>query len=270
MFGLPQVPDGVTGVEVSSTVLSGDVLFAGSIGRTDLPGGDHGGDAAVAARRRAAAARHDAGAARGTVPPRRWTGSGPRTPICKDWAREDLADQRLSRVPPGRAHRRAALPRRDPRDLRAARVPLDRDARRRARRAAARQGRRCRQGDLRRVAARRRGQRRGRRAGPALRPDGAVRPLRARERRPPAPSRSAATRSRRSGVASARRRAATASSPRPTSTWSTSVRWPRTSRPRCRWSWPRCSAGCRSARWSSRSTTARSPRASISAWASRT
>lgn len=42
MFGLPGVPEGVSGVDVSSTVLSGDVLFAGSIGRTDLPGGDHG------------------------------------------------------------------------------------------------------------------------------------------------------------------------------------------------------------------------------------
>jgi glyoxylase-like metal-dependent hydrolase (beta-lactamase superfamily II) len=41
MFALPDVPEGVTGVEVGSTVLSGDVLFAGSIGRTDLPGGDH-------------------------------------------------------------------------------------------------------------------------------------------------------------------------------------------------------------------------------------
>jgi glyoxylase-like metal-dependent hydrolase (beta-lactamase superfamily II) len=40
MFALPDVPEGVTGVEVGSTVLSGDVLFAGSIGRTDLPGGD--------------------------------------------------------------------------------------------------------------------------------------------------------------------------------------------------------------------------------------
>ncbi len=40
MFALPDVPEGVTGVQVSSTVLSGDVLFAGSIGRTDLPGGD--------------------------------------------------------------------------------------------------------------------------------------------------------------------------------------------------------------------------------------
>ena len=36
MFGLPDAPDGVDGV---STGLSGDVLFAGSIGRTDLPGG---------------------------------------------------------------------------------------------------------------------------------------------------------------------------------------------------------------------------------------
>jgi glyoxylase-like metal-dependent hydrolase (beta-lactamase superfamily II) len=33
------VPDGVT--EAASTVLTGDVLFAGSIGRTDFPGGDH-------------------------------------------------------------------------------------------------------------------------------------------------------------------------------------------------------------------------------------
>jgi glyoxylase-like metal-dependent hydrolase (beta-lactamase superfamily II) len=41
MFALPEVPEGVTGAEVASTVLSGDVLFAGSIGRTDLPGGDN-------------------------------------------------------------------------------------------------------------------------------------------------------------------------------------------------------------------------------------
>ena len=60
-------------------------------------------------------------------------------------------------------------------------------------------------------------------------------------------SRSAATRSRRCGAASGRRRAATASSPRPTSTSSTSVRCRPTTRPRCRWSSPRCSASCRSA-----------------------
>ncbi len=37
MFALPQAPDGV---EAGGTLLSGDVLFAGSIGRSDLPGGD--------------------------------------------------------------------------------------------------------------------------------------------------------------------------------------------------------------------------------------
>jgi hydroxyacylglutathione hydrolase len=41
MFTLPEVPDGVASeAEVRSTMLSGDVLFAGSIGRTDLAGGD--------------------------------------------------------------------------------------------------------------------------------------------------------------------------------------------------------------------------------------
>lgn len=42
MFTIDTVPDGLPDeVEVTSTVLSGDVLFAGSIGRTDLPGGSH-------------------------------------------------------------------------------------------------------------------------------------------------------------------------------------------------------------------------------------
>ncbi|MGN6613285.1 MAG: MBL fold metallo-hydrolase [Angustibacter sp.] len=40
MFALPQVPSGAPD-DVSRTLLTGDVLFAGSIGRTDLPGGDH-------------------------------------------------------------------------------------------------------------------------------------------------------------------------------------------------------------------------------------
>lgn len=42
MFSLDAVPDGLPAqVEANSTLLSGDVLFAGSIGRTDLPGGSH-------------------------------------------------------------------------------------------------------------------------------------------------------------------------------------------------------------------------------------
>ena len=41
MFALPEVPEGIAAdVDARSTVLSGDVLFAGSIGRTDLEGGD--------------------------------------------------------------------------------------------------------------------------------------------------------------------------------------------------------------------------------------
>ncbi len=40
MFALPEVPDGAP-AGLSRTLVTGDVLFAGSIGRTDLPGGDH-------------------------------------------------------------------------------------------------------------------------------------------------------------------------------------------------------------------------------------
>ncbi len=43
MFRLPGAPDGANGLDQqpTQTLLSGDVLFAGSIGRTDLPGGSH-------------------------------------------------------------------------------------------------------------------------------------------------------------------------------------------------------------------------------------
>ena len=41
MFGLDTVPEGLPDDEgLDRTMVSGDVLFAGSIGRTDLPGGD--------------------------------------------------------------------------------------------------------------------------------------------------------------------------------------------------------------------------------------
>jgi hydroxyacylglutathione hydrolase len=40
MFSLPEVPDDLAAdAGLAGTVISGDVLFAGSIGRTDLPGG---------------------------------------------------------------------------------------------------------------------------------------------------------------------------------------------------------------------------------------
>jgi hydroxyacylglutathione hydrolase len=41
LFSLPALPHGIPADDLDRTVLSGDVLFAGSIGRTDLPGGDH-------------------------------------------------------------------------------------------------------------------------------------------------------------------------------------------------------------------------------------
>ena len=40
LLAVEDVPAGVPG-DLDRTVLTGDVLFAGSIGRTDLPGGDH-------------------------------------------------------------------------------------------------------------------------------------------------------------------------------------------------------------------------------------
>lgn len=42
MFGIDRLPDDLeVDEDLTSTILTGDVLFAGSIGRTDLPGGSH-------------------------------------------------------------------------------------------------------------------------------------------------------------------------------------------------------------------------------------
>ena len=64
LFELPTVPDGVAAGEVRSSLLSGDVLFAGSIGRYDLAGGDAVAMRTHAARGDPAPARRRAGAAR--------------------------------------------------------------------------------------------------------------------------------------------------------------------------------------------------------------
>ena len=208
MFTLDDVPDGLPADEgLDRTVVSGDVLFAGSIGRTDLAGRRRGRDAPVAARRRAAAGRLLARAPRS----RPGDDDAPR-------AGGQPLPARIGRVtPPAEkvtpisgfpellpAERLLELHVLDvgPRGLRAARVRPARDPGRRARRAAARQGRGRRQGDLRRQPARGGGLRPGRRARPALRPHRAVRALRPRERRQAASSRSGATRSRRCGAAS--------------------------------------------------------------------
>ena len=42
MFGTDAVPDGIRDRSRSTGRWSLEILFAGSIGRTDLPGGDHG------------------------------------------------------------------------------------------------------------------------------------------------------------------------------------------------------------------------------------
>ena len=58
MFALDGVPDGIRAEEpVDRTLVSGDVLFAGSIGRTDLPGGSHPAMLRLAAGRRPPAPR---------------------------------------------------------------------------------------------------------------------------------------------------------------------------------------------------------------------
>ena len=71
LYVLDTRPEGASGTAPSGIVLSGDVLFAGSIGRTDLPGGD---DTAMGATLRDVVARLDPDLA--VVP-----GHGPTTTV---------------------------------------------------------------------------------------------------------------------------------------------------------------------------------------------
>ena len=228
--GLGHLPHAVRrragSADVSEVMFSGDLLFAGSIGRTDLPGGDHPAMLRSLATRccrwpttswccPATASRPPSAA---SAPPTRSCRTCPRladeqpmtdklTPL--SGFPELLPEQRVVEQ---RGRRPAA------RHLRAARLRQHRDPRRRAARPAAAQGRDL-QGDLRpapAAATQESGKDAG--LGPALRPHRAVRALRRSRTPASSSSRSAATRSRRSGAASGPRRAATASSPRPTST----------------------------------------------------
>ena len=271
MFGLDAVPDGLPPEEgLDRTMVSGDVLFAGSIGRTDLPGGDHAAmqrslrdvvlplpDSTLVLTGHGAGHDDAPRAGHQPLPARIDRVNAPATKVTPiSGFPEFLPAERLLELhfldvirEVFELHGFASL------ETRAV-EPVERLLGK---------------GDdadkeiygISRLA----GDDSGRDAalGPALRPHRARSPATCSRTPASSPSRSAATRSRRSGAASGRRRGASASSPRPTSTSSTSASSPRTSRPRCRSSSPRRSAACRSGSSASRSTTARSPRASTSA-----
>ncbi len=183
--------------DVSELMFSGDLLFAGSIGRTDLPGGDHAtmlrsltdkvlpladdivvlpghGEQTSIGRERATNPYLLDLRARATPTP-------PSTRSREDSDEQDQPAQRVPRAAACAARRRARGRRVAVAHLRAARLRQHRDPRRRADRPT-RQGRRDRQGDLRPPAPRRRTGRQGR-ARPPLRPHRAVRALRPGARR---------------------------------------------------------------------------------------
>jgi hydroxyacylglutathione hydrolase len=87
MFGLDGVPDGdrATSGPATAPVISGDVLFAGSIGRTDLPGGS---TTAMTRSLRDVVLPlpDDTLVLPATARPPRCAESGPPTPTCKDLA----------------------------------------------------------------------------------------------------------------------------------------------------------------------------------------
>jgi hydroxyacylglutathione hydrolase len=75
-------PDQLGGGQIDSVVFSGDVLFAGSIGRTDLPGGSHA-DMLKSLRRRCCRCPTASPCCPVTVRRPRWPGNGLGTRTCK-------------------------------------------------------------------------------------------------------------------------------------------------------------------------------------------